>query len=133
MFNPILEIISSIYLWFWLAFLVVAVIDWSLGTDKVPEKFNTTFEYIAKYVAPEAAFPGICLLTIVGILTKVLALVFSNSLFGVLATLFGIMSVAYIVLLIAGVLIINGLTSVRQSNIARRSKKDKQKSLTDSE
>lgn len=133
MFNPILEVISSVYLLTWIAFAGIAIIDWSLGTDKVPEKFNSTVDFIAKYVAPEAAFPGIVCLTFMGILTKILAFVFSNGLFEVLANLFGIMSVSYILLLIACVLIIKSLFSLRRANIARRSKKNKEKSLTDSE
>lgn len=132
MFNPIIENIASLYEWFFIGLFVLFAVDWSLGYDKVSNTFDRLFNFLGNHIPLESTSP-IILLTIVGCLAKVVEVLTGSMFFVIMANLFGVMCIGYIVLLAVFALLIKGLTALRNNSIARREEKARKKSLTDSD
>lgn len=132
MFNPILEIISSVYQWLWIAIVIVLAVDWSLGFDKVSAALERACNFYEKLFPIEAIFPA-ALLTVFGCLCRLLSITDSAGFFVVLANLFGILVIGYVAFISVFGLFYCGLTKLRETSIARRTKKARKKSLTDTE
>jgi Na+/H+ antiporter NhaC len=123
---------SMYYQWFIVGVIVLAIIDWSFGFDKVPDVINNTLDLYGKVTLIETIAP-IALFTVLGCIMRVLSVFESAGFFGILADLFGVMIVGYVALLVITTVLFNGLTKLRETSIARREEKARKKSLTDSE
>ncbi len=132
MFNPIIENIASLYEWFFIGLFVLFAVDWSLGYDKVSNTFDRLFNFLGNHIPLESTSP-IILLTIVGCLAKVVEVLTGSMFFVIMANLFGVMCIGYIVLLAVFAVLIKGLTALCNNSIARREEKARKKSLTDSD